>query len=267
MYLALTSVKGAPGVTTTAVGLALTGGERHHLVVEADITGSSSILAGYFKAQRRHDRGLLRLVRPNLENDLDNALPDNLISESPSFTVLPGIAEPRHAAQVAMLWDDLGRQLGLYATEGARVLVDCGQFGAEHGPLPLLSHADVVGVVIGSTLPQIAAARVRIPMIRHHLSNIRSRARLGLIVVGDYPYTAAQIADQLKVPAIATIVNNPKHARVFSEGAVMPKWKQRSSPYLRSLRQTWNRLETFHASNNADWLTNNIDLPEGATRG
>ena len=47
--IVLTSAAGSPGVTTTAVGLALTW-PRPVLLVEADPTGGSAVLAGYFRA-------------------------------------------------------------------------------------------------------------------------------------------------------------------------------------------------------------------------
>ena len=43
--VALTSASGSPGVTTTAVGLALTW-PRPVLLIEADPTGGSGVLAG-----------------------------------------------------------------------------------------------------------------------------------------------------------------------------------------------------------------------------
>ena len=48
--IVLTSAAGSPGVTTTALGLALTW-HRPVLLVEADPTGGSALLAGYFRGQ------------------------------------------------------------------------------------------------------------------------------------------------------------------------------------------------------------------------
>ena len=58
--IVLTSASGSPGVTTSAVGLALTW-PRPALLVEADPTGGSSVLAGYLRGLTaqvaRQDRG------------------------------------------------------------------------------------------------------------------------------------------------------------------------------------------------------------------
>jgi hypothetical protein len=48
--IVLTSASGSPGVTTTALGLALTW-VRPVLLVEADPTGGSGSPAGYFRGQ------------------------------------------------------------------------------------------------------------------------------------------------------------------------------------------------------------------------
>ena len=54
--IALTSASGSPGVTTTAVALAFLW-PRPVVLVEADPTGGSAILAGYFRGTREYDVG------------------------------------------------------------------------------------------------------------------------------------------------------------------------------------------------------------------
>jgi hypothetical protein len=49
--IALASASGSPGVTTTALGLALLW-PRPVLLIEADPTGGSGLLAGYFRGTR-----------------------------------------------------------------------------------------------------------------------------------------------------------------------------------------------------------------------
>lgn len=58
--ITLTSASGSPGVTTTALGLALVW-PRPVVLVEADPTGGSALLAGYWRGQLDHV-GLLDLV-------------------------------------------------------------------------------------------------------------------------------------------------------------------------------------------------------------
>jgi hypothetical protein len=59
--IALTSASGSPGVTTTAVGMALLW-PRPLILVDADPTGGSGILAGYFRGTREYEAGLIELA-------------------------------------------------------------------------------------------------------------------------------------------------------------------------------------------------------------
>jgi len=59
--LALTSAKGAPGVSTAALAMTLLW-PRPALLLEADPTGGSSVLAGYLRGTVDHSRGLRPVV-------------------------------------------------------------------------------------------------------------------------------------------------------------------------------------------------------------
>ena len=72
--IVLTSAAGSPGVTTTAVGLALTW-PRPVLLVEADPTGGSAVLAGYLPRQHRPPGGLIDLAWAHRQGSLAAALP------------------------------------------------------------------------------------------------------------------------------------------------------------------------------------------------
>ena len=69
----LSSASGSPGVTTTALGLALLW-PRPVLLIEADPTGGSNLLAGYFRGTRQYDAGLIELALT--ANNLGEALAD-----------------------------------------------------------------------------------------------------------------------------------------------------------------------------------------------
>ena len=71
--LSLFSASGAPGVTVTSLGLALAW-QRHVMLVDADASGSSSVLAGYLQGQTVHDRGLLDLAVANRVGNLSSAI-------------------------------------------------------------------------------------------------------------------------------------------------------------------------------------------------
>ena len=59
--IALGSAAGSPGVTTSALGLALTW-PRPVLLIEADPTGGSAMLAGFFRGTTPHTAGLIDLA-------------------------------------------------------------------------------------------------------------------------------------------------------------------------------------------------------------
>ena len=71
--VALVSASGSPGVTTTALGLALLW-PRPVMLVEADPTGGSGLLAGYFRCTREYDSGLIELALT--ASNLSDALAD-----------------------------------------------------------------------------------------------------------------------------------------------------------------------------------------------
>ena len=89
MYLALISASGAPGVSTTALALALNSPSKNTLLVEADPIGSSPVLAGYLLGGRYHDKSLINLVDANRHGRLKSALASEVIT----FPGTTGVAD------------------------------------------------------------------------------------------------------------------------------------------------------------------------------
>ena len=88
--IALTAGSGSPGVSTTTVGLALCW-PRPVVLVEADPTGGSGILAGYFQGQVAHDGGLIELAMAQREDLVAAELPHQLLDLPGSQArLLPG---------------------------------------------------------------------------------------------------------------------------------------------------------------------------------
>ena len=89
MFLALTSASASPGISTTALALALNSPSARALLVEADPAGTSSTHAGYLIAARAPDWSLMKLVEPTATaasppNCPPNcALPDTNVKCSP----------------------------------------------------------------------------------------------------------------------------------------------------------------------------------------
>ena len=102
--ITMVSAAGSPGVTTTAVGFALTA-DRPTLLVEADPTGGSAVLAGFFRGASEHHRGLLDLAWAHREGRLADELPHTVMGfPGSTASLLPGIrthAQARNAAAKA----------------------------------------------------------------------------------------------------------------------------------------------------------------------
>lgn len=86
----LASASGAPGVTTTALGLAMRW-PRPVVLVDADPVGGSPVLAGLFQGAVAHPDAMVQLVLAQREGRLGEALPTSLlVLEDTNASVLVG---------------------------------------------------------------------------------------------------------------------------------------------------------------------------------
>lgn len=219
--IALTSAKGSPGVTTTALAMTLAW-SRPVLLVEADPAGGD-IMAGYVRAQLPTDRGISylsvaarhdRLAEDFNAHLIDIAQPKSAVSR----VLLAGVSDPAQAASVAPVWDRLAlhfARLGR-ADSGTDVIIDCGRLTSNYPPLPLLAAADCVLLVVRTTLRSASSAKPAIDLMRHGLG---SRAdRLGLVVVEGGEYPAGDVAKALHTPIAATMPWRAGEAAAVSDG-------------------------------------------------
>ena len=109
--LILTSAGGSPGVTTLAIGLALTW-PRPVLLADCDPGAHQAVLAGYLRGQSSSGKGLLRVAeahrdrRPLREVVIDQCLP--LTGEDGDRRLfLPGCTKPGSASLFGAVWEDL----------------------------------------------------------------------------------------------------------------------------------------------------------------
>lgn len=169
--IALTSVTGAPGVTTTALGLALAW-HRPTLIVEADAAPGSSILAGYCRGVLPHDQGLIDVaLAAGLGEPLAEAIAGHVIGLPGGLRLLAGPATAAQVGSLGPLWEPLGAVLRDMDTLGMDVIVDAGRIGAAHGPLDLLRQADLVCALLRSDLPSINSTRAGLGMLGDDLAN------------------------------------------------------------------------------------------------
>ena len=236
--IGLTSARGAPGVTTTALGLALAW-HRPVLLVEADVAAGSAILAGYFRGTVPHTRGLRDVaVAAKLGEPLDEALNTALLDvPGSSVRVLPGLATPTQAPMLAGAWEPLAAHLDRLDDAGLDVIVDLGRWGARHGPEPLAHALDLLLLVASSDLPGVHAARGWVPVLRAELDSLgRGADTLRLLVAGPgRPYSTREIAAAIAVPVLAALDWDPRSAATLSHGEPPPR-RVENTPLARSLR-------------------------------
>jgi hypothetical protein len=216
--IALTSASGSPGVTTTAVGMALLW-PRPLILVDADPTGGSGILAGYFRGSREYETGLIELALSPA--DVADALRDVVRPfEGSKASYIAGTRSHAQAAGLRDLWPRLGEALADLDELGQDVIIDAGRMGLAGAPEPILASADLTILLTRTTLPALAAARSRAETVRrnHDWSNP------AVIVVGDgQPYRSPEVAKALGLSVIAAVADDPAAAAVFSRGATPGK--------------------------------------------
>lgn len=220
----LTSAAGAPGCTTTALGLALTWAGPT-VLVEADPAGSA-VSAGYLRGTVDHSRGLLNLA---LSGGTDN-LPAAILAESLQLDeradrrLLLGLAEAGQASALQPWWEPIAEALVELDEAGYTVVVDAGRITQGSFALPLLDVADVVLMVCRATLSSAVRSQPATAALRESLARRGREDALGLVVIGSHDYQPAEVGQALGVPVAVRLVDDAKHARVLSDGAVERKF-------------------------------------------
>ena len=264
--LALTSAKGAPGVSTAALAMTLLW-PRSALLAECDPAGGSSVLAGYLRGTVEHSRGLLALALAHRRDELEQTLwsqtvrltagPDGAPVGPADRWLLPGLSDAAQAPSTGALWGPLGLVLADLERAGTDVIIDAGRLGAAHAPTALLHQADLVLLVLGTGLPAVAAARARLAVLRAELSVTTASddalSGVGLLLVGEgRPYTAREIASSLGLPVVAALAWDPASAEVLATGAA-PGRRFETSPLVRSARAAIGASSELIARRTAAW--------------
>lgn len=233
--IALTSARGAPGVSTTALALTLHW-PRPVVLVEADMAGSSSVLTGYLQASVTHERGLVDVAGAHQRGQLGQQLhaftyPLPIDEPESSRRFIPGLTQSLQAKGMEAVWTPLASHLSSLDAAGTDVIVDAGRLGAAYGPVPLLMAADATVTLTRTQMPPIAALNAALPALRDTLARAgRSESALSLVTIGDgRPYTGAEIRKSLGVPLLTSIEWAPTTAAVYSDGAPPHRRHARSS--------------------------------------
>lgn len=240
--ICLTSASGSPGVTTTAVGLAFCW-PRPVLVVDADPTGGSGILAGFLKGTAVYEAGLLDLALSPL--GVSDALRDvvrplsPLSPLSPNISLIAGTRSHAQAPALREVWEPLAGALADLESNGQDVIIDAGRLGLMGSPLPLLEAADLTLLMIRATLPSISAARSWAETVRQPATGWHP----GLLLLAEgQPYRAGEVSKVLGLPVVADLPDDPGAAAVYHRGAAPPRHFEAGS-YVRALHAAVQSIE------------------------
>lgn len=278
---AVCSASGSRGVTTICLGLSLSW-PRPVVLVEADPTGGSAILAGYFRG-RRDDDGLIDLVAAARQGQLAQRLPELLIDAPGSdgrCRILVGSRAHEQAVGLSLIWDDLLAELKRVAGAGQDVIVDAGRLGLEGSPAPLINGADVTLLTTGTSLPELTAAVSWARTLQGH--ERPGHAVLALLVGEGQPYTAREVRAALGLPLAGSIADDPLNAQVLSHGEPFPPaafwrrviWREQAderrfadSALMRSITALGERLRGQAASTGPETLSGPAQPADTAAAG
>ncbi|HET9732295.1 MAG TPA: hypothetical protein VFP54_06420 [Acidimicrobiales bacterium] len=231
--VALGAVRSA-GVTTTTAGLAMVWpGEQRVVLVEADPAGGTLAAAVGLAAEP----GLVSLAaaaRRQADPELVFAHAQTLADGTPVVAAPPGAEQARSAlAMLGPLFGRLGRM-------GKLVLVDCGRLDPAAAP----SVFDAADLAVLVCRPQLADLNALAAFL-----SARPDTANTVVLVGQGPYPAGEIAETLGVEVIGQLPWDPEAATAL---ATMPPTSRRLT--RTALVRTLRSLATALAAR----------LPEGA---
>jgi len=221
----LVSATGSPGVTTSAIGLALAW-PRDVVLVDGDRCASQAVLAGYLGGVATGGRGLTSLAQAYRDGiDLTTDLPSHLVplgepaADGPQRRFLPGFARPGSARLFEQVWPELLGALDDLDRQGTDVIIDAGRWGSQGLPPSVIAYSRCVALVTRSSLRSLAALRLYLPDVDKAVGGA-SGCFAGLFVVNPgAPYAAGEIAAQFGLPVWAEVPWQPDDAAGLSDGA------------------------------------------------
>ncbi|MFC1419570.1 hypothetical protein [Streptacidiphilus cavernicola] len=240
---------GAPGATTTALGLLLAwplGEGRRVVLLECDPDGGA-VLAGALEGRVVAQYGLRHLAVADRRGRLAETLWEQLVDISPDGNggrlLLPGLTDPAQAAGLAYTWEPLVTACQDLDRAGCDVLIDLGRSGA-HGPSAVLARrADAVLVTVRSTLRGLSAAKPRVAALAADLDAEGTGAdAIGVVLVQEGPYAPAEVGRALGAPVVGLLPYEPRSARVLSDGGNSADRRLLRSGLMRAVRSTADEI-------------------------
>lgn len=224
--VALISAKGSPGVTTAAVALAAGWPvARSAVVVETDLAGGDIAAACGLALEP----GLGSLASAG-RHGFDAAA---LLSHAQRLpcgaqAVVGPLSDDEAGAALDTLTPNLKDAMASAAID---VLADCGRFAYDELLESVLRCSDLALVVSRPTLGALEHVRSRLERLR------RLAPQVALLLVGERPYPAAEVAEALACEVLGPLADDPRGTQglLSARGGVNAWWLARS-PLVRSAR-------------------------------
>lgn len=233
----------SPGTTTTAVALAMRW-PRSAVLVEADVSKTSSILAGRLRGQVPHRMGLTNLAGAAIHGELDPSLLwANSIPLAEDRRLVPGFSSLGAARGAGEFWPDLLAVLSSLDQAGSDVIVDLGRCEVDDARASIITTAASMLVTCGTSLPDIAAVTAPIDGRVTRLGGLAAlldgvghldAMRLVLIERSHENYSASEIRRVTGAPVGGSLPYAPHAAATYSHGAS-------SGSHKRGLRDAYER--------------------------
>lgn len=236
--IALASATGAPGVTTTATGLAAFW-PQPCLLLEADLSGGS-LIAGWYAGSLKRDKSLSQVAISKARNPrAPLPLTDNLIAlsaETPDKQVLLGLTTGAQAIAMEPYWADLARDLAEFSAEGTDVIIDLGRLRLPRDDRErLLRQVDLLLLVTSTDLPMAAAT---IDVAGHLKQTLGSSGRLtplGLLTIGPARRMRIKtLQERAGIPHLERLPADPVRAEPITYGSQKPR-RYETSQYVTAL--------------------------------
>ena len=268
---AMTSLAGAPGVTTAATALAVHW-PRPVVLIEADTSAASTIMAGFFRLNLRPTAGGIErlsfaIARNALEAEdlLDPELslsiavhelpelrdyPIPSIPEGHRMWVIPGFASLSMVGGVQGLWRTLPLLLGALGAGGIDVIVDLGRLGIDDPRLALIDSADRVIINAEASVVDLTRSyrRLDLPDLNQRVAAGTTSERFWALLKASSheKFRTSEFSDHV-LPVLATLPHDPLGAAVFSHGRPDPKPARK--PSRGPARRVVQDLQLLHARN------------------
>ncbi|WFE38053.1 hypothetical protein [Micromonospora sp. WMMD998] len=207
--VAVTYVKGRPGATTTAFGLAAVAPEwARPVVVECDPTGGDLM--------RRHRLAAVPSVVDLAAAVRGAASSGDVFADasqpvSVAEVVVPVVVAPAGGAQTRAALPELtGSGRAVLAATGRVVVADCGRLGPGSPVWPMVRLADVVVVLARANADEMAH-------LREHLGDLvdAGAGRLVVLLGAGGVYSAADVADVLSKHVGQELARDPEAVSVL----------------------------------------------------